>query len=154
MEITARRTRRPACARGVSRHRVRLIRHRAWPRWRGFAYGSGTAAGAPNDSACPDVWNGDRYAASFGITSRIFLDQITPAGFPATPNKSATTLTYPLGIWFADANTLYVADLKKMAFVFYPRKSNVRRTFGSAAHRPAPPQSASTSNRLLFSQYS
>ena len=32
------------------------------------------------------------------------------AGFPSTPNKTATTLAYPFGIWFADANTLYVAD--------------------------------------------
>jgi hypothetical protein len=32
------------------------------------------------------------------------------AGFPATPNKSAKTLAYPFAMWFADANTLYVAD--------------------------------------------
>lgn len=32
------------------------------------------------------------------------------AGFPATPNKTATTVAYPFGIWFANANTLYVAD--------------------------------------------
>jgi hypothetical protein len=32
------------------------------------------------------------------------------AGFPATPNKKATTLSYPFALWFADANTLYVAD--------------------------------------------
>lgn len=32
------------------------------------------------------------------------------AGFPTTPNKSATTTAYPFGLWFADANTLYVAD--------------------------------------------
>ncbi|WP_322015664.1 hypothetical protein [Paraburkholderia sp. J12] len=32
------------------------------------------------------------------------------AGFPSTPNKSATTLAYPFGIWFANATTLYVAD--------------------------------------------
>jgi hypothetical protein len=32
------------------------------------------------------------------------------AGFPSTPNKKATTLSYPFGLWFADANTLYVAD--------------------------------------------
>ncbi len=33
------------------------------------------------------------------------------AGFPSTPNKSLTTITnYPFGIWFADANTVYVAD--------------------------------------------
>jgi hypothetical protein len=32
------------------------------------------------------------------------------AGFPTTPNKTATTQAFPFGIWFADANTLYVAD--------------------------------------------
>ncbi|WP_179403843.1 hypothetical protein [Burkholderia guangdongensis] len=32
------------------------------------------------------------------------------AGFPSTPNKTATQLSYPFGLWFADANTLYVAD--------------------------------------------
>jgi hypothetical protein len=32
------------------------------------------------------------------------------AGFPTTPNKSATTTAFPFGIWFADAQTLFVAD--------------------------------------------
>ena len=32
------------------------------------------------------------------------------AGFPSTPAKTATTVAYPFGLWFADANTLYVAD--------------------------------------------
>ncbi|GGA15358.1 hypothetical protein [Dyella caseinilytica] len=32
------------------------------------------------------------------------------AGFPSTPVKTATTVSYPFSIWFADANTLYVAD--------------------------------------------
>ena len=32
------------------------------------------------------------------------------AGFPTAPAKTATTVSYPFGIWFADANTLYVAD--------------------------------------------
>jgi hypothetical protein len=32
------------------------------------------------------------------------------AGFPSTPVKTASTVSYPFGIWFADANTLYVAD--------------------------------------------
>ncbi|KVG64436.1 hypothetical protein WS80_19260 [Burkholderia pseudomultivorans] len=42
--------------------------------------GCGAATGAPNDGTYPYVWNSDRYDGSFGITSRIFLDQITPAG--------------------------------------------------------------------------
>jgi hypothetical protein len=32
------------------------------------------------------------------------------AGFPTVLAKSATSVSYPFGIWFADANTLYVAD--------------------------------------------
>jgi hypothetical protein len=32
------------------------------------------------------------------------------AGFPSTPVKTATTVSYPFAMWFADANTLYVAD--------------------------------------------
>ena len=34
------------------------------------------------------------------------------AGFPTTSNKTAnfTPVNYPFGLWFADANTLYVAD--------------------------------------------
>ena len=32
------------------------------------------------------------------------------AGFPSTPNKSATVTAFHFGLWFADANTLYVAD--------------------------------------------
>jgi hypothetical protein len=32
------------------------------------------------------------------------------AGFPSTPNKSTTVTAFPFGIWFANANTVYVAD--------------------------------------------
>jgi hypothetical protein len=32
------------------------------------------------------------------------------AGFPAVPNKEATTTAFPFGIWFANSTTLYVAD--------------------------------------------
>ena len=32
------------------------------------------------------------------------------AGFPTAPAKTATTVSYPFGLWFADKNTLYVAD--------------------------------------------
>jgi hypothetical protein len=32
------------------------------------------------------------------------------AGFPSTPNKTATVTAYPFSLWFANANTLYVAD--------------------------------------------
>ncbi|CAE6700752.1 hypothetical protein R69746_00673 [Paraburkholderia aspalathi] len=42
--------------------------------------GCSAATGAPNDGTYPFVWNNDGYDASFGITSRIFLDQLTPSG--------------------------------------------------------------------------
>ena len=32
------------------------------------------------------------------------------AGFPAVPAKTANPVRYPFGIWFADANTVYIAD--------------------------------------------
>jgi hypothetical protein len=32
------------------------------------------------------------------------------AGFPATSNKAVNPVNFPFGFWFADANTLYVAD--------------------------------------------
>ncbi|HEY4763901.1 MAG TPA: hypothetical protein VIH75_09520 [Candidatus Sulfotelmatobacter sp.] len=32
------------------------------------------------------------------------------AGFPDIPNKTATTLAFPFGVWFANSTTLYVAD--------------------------------------------
>jgi hypothetical protein len=42
--------------------------------------GCGAATGAINDGSYPYVWNNDVYDGSFGITSKIFLDQITPSG--------------------------------------------------------------------------
>jgi hypothetical protein len=43
--------------------------------------GCGASTGAPNDGTYPFVWNNDVYDASFGITSKIFLDQMFPFGF-------------------------------------------------------------------------
>jgi hypothetical protein len=42
--------------------------------------GCGAATGAPDNGTYPTVWNNDQYDGSFGITSKIFLDQITPSG--------------------------------------------------------------------------
>jgi hypothetical protein len=42
--------------------------------------GCGAASGAPDNGTYPFVWNNDIYDASFGITSRIVLDQITVFG--------------------------------------------------------------------------
>ncbi|PVX84449.1 hypothetical protein [Paraburkholderia unamae] len=50
------------------------------------------------------------YDSTTVATSGLPSNVCVLAGFPATPNKSATTVAYPFGLWFADANTLYVAD--------------------------------------------
>jgi hypothetical protein len=42
--------------------------------------GCSAASGAPFDGTYPLVWNNDLYDASFGITSKIWLDQATPSG--------------------------------------------------------------------------
>jgi hypothetical protein len=44
--------------------------------------GCSAATGAPFNGLYPEVFNNDIYDGSFGITSRIFLDQITPLGWP------------------------------------------------------------------------
>ena len=54
--------------------------------------GCSASTGAPNNGTYPAVFNNDLYDASFGITSKIFLDQITPFGLPLgsleVPNTS------------------------------------------------------------------
>ncbi|GAB2558836.1 hypothetical protein [Rhodanobacter koreensis] len=50
------------------------------------------------------------YNASTLATTGLPTNMCVLAGFPSTPNKSATTLAYPFDIWFADADTVYVAD--------------------------------------------
>jgi len=50
------------------------------------------------------------YDASTLQASGLPTNMCVLAGFPSTPNKKATTLAYPFALWFADANTLYVAD--------------------------------------------
>lgn len=42
--------------------------------------GCSAATGATNDGTYPTVWNNDAYDGSFGITSKILLDQIRPDG--------------------------------------------------------------------------
>jgi hypothetical protein len=43
--------------------------------------GCSASSGAPYNGAYPLVWNNDAYDGSFGITSKIFLDQMVPFGF-------------------------------------------------------------------------
>jgi hypothetical protein len=44
--------------------------------------GCSAPSGAPFDGTYPNVWNDVLFDASFGITSKIFLDEVTPLGFP------------------------------------------------------------------------
>ena len=48
----------------------------------GTSAGCSAASGAPDNGTYPYVFNDVLYDPSFGITSRIFLDQITPFGWP------------------------------------------------------------------------
>src|ERR1700675_142009 len=43
--------------------------------------GCSAATGAPYNGTYPYVWNNDTYDDSFGITSKIYLDQLLPFGF-------------------------------------------------------------------------
>src|SRR5580704_4266595 len=42
--------------------------------------GCSASSGAPNDGTYPLVWNNALYDGSFGITSKILLDQLTRSG--------------------------------------------------------------------------
>jgi len=49
---------------------------------------AGCNSPAINDGTYPQVWNNDLSDSSFGITSKIFLDQITPSGTLPLGNKA------------------------------------------------------------------
>lgn len=59
--------------------------------------GCAAATGAPANGTYPTVWNNNLYDGSFGITSKIFLDQITPFGWLINtlevPNSSDHAIT-------------------------------------------------------------
>jgi hypothetical protein len=59
--------------------------------------GCGASSGVPYNGTYPFVWNDDGYDASFGITSKIYLDQIFPIGFLINslevPNSSDRGIT-------------------------------------------------------------
>jgi hypothetical protein len=50
------------------------------------------------------------YNASTLQTTGLPNNMCILAGFPSTSNKSVDPVNFPFGLWFADANTLYVAD--------------------------------------------
>jgi hypothetical protein len=59
--------------------------------------GCSASTGAPYNGSYPQVWNNDIYDSSFGITSRIYLDQITIFGTPVNslevPNSQLPGIT-------------------------------------------------------------
>lgn len=59
--------------------------------------GCAASTGATNNGIYPFVWNNDAYDSSFGITSKIFLDQMFPFGFVINslevPNSSEHRVT-------------------------------------------------------------
>jgi hypothetical protein len=75
--------------------------------------GCSAPSGAPNDGSYPTVWNNDIYDASFGITSKIFLDQMTPFGrtinsleVPANPAKGGANFADHLVTSFSSKSEL------------------------------------------------
>src|SRR5580698_7291911 len=73
----------------------------------GKACPSGTGVPSPNATMPRNPLTFDAATVqSTGLPSNMCI----LAGFPSTPNKTATTTSFPFGLWFADANTLYVAD--------------------------------------------
>jgi hypothetical protein len=75
--------------------------------------GCSAPSGAPNDGSYPTVWNNDIYDASFGITSKIFLDQMTQFGWtinslevPANPAKGGASLADHLVTSFSSKSEL------------------------------------------------
>jgi len=72
--------------------------------------GCGGPAGAPYDGTYPFVWNDDAYDASFGITSKIYLDQMFPIGFVMNslevPNSSRRGINDQLVTSFSSKSEL------------------------------------------------
>ena len=50
------------------------------------------------------------YNFSTVATTGLASNMCILAGFPTTPAKTANPVSYPFGLWFANATTLYVAD--------------------------------------------
>ncbi len=59
--------------------------------------GCGAVTGAPYNGSYPLIWNNDAYDSSFGLTSKILLDQMLPIGFVLNslevPNSSQKGIT-------------------------------------------------------------
>jgi hypothetical protein len=72
--------------------------------------GCGGSAGAPYNGTYPYVWNNDTYDSSFGITSKIYLDQMFPFGFVINslevPNSSQRGINDQLVTSFSSKSEL------------------------------------------------
>jgi hypothetical protein len=91
--------------------------------------GCSAPSGAPNDGSYPTVWNNDIYDASFGITSKIFLDQVTQFGWtinslevPANPAKGGASVADHLVTSFSSKSELALnlsSDGRYVTFMGY-----------------------------------
>ncbi|HWZ00643.1 MAG TPA: hypothetical protein VNX17_06170 [Edaphobacter sp.] len=89
----------------------------------------GPCAAAINNGAYPFVFNNDTIDASFGITSKIFLDQITPSGFllnslevPNSSQKNIRTESNQLVTSFSSKSEIALnlsTDGKLLTFMGY-----------------------------------
>jgi hypothetical protein len=66
------------------------------------------------------------------------------AGFPTLSNKNGTPVNYPFSLWFADANTLYVADEGDGT----PTYDAPRIPTRTRPHRPTPASKSGSSTQL------
>jgi hypothetical protein len=91
--------------------------------------GCGTLSGAPDNGIYPFVFNNDLYDGSFGITSRIFLDQMTPDGrflnsleVPNSLDRGVTSASDQLVTSFSSKSELALhlsTDRRKLTFMGY-----------------------------------
>ena len=89
----------------------------------------GCSPGATNNGTYPSVWNNDLSDGSFGITSTIFLDQITPWGWlvnslevPNSSQKGITTASDQLVTSFSSKSELALnlsSDHNYLTFMGY-----------------------------------
>ncbi len=96
--------------------------------------GCGASTGAIANGTYPYVFNNDTYDGSFGITSRIYLDQITPSGWfidtlevPNSLQKGVTSSTDQLVTSFSSKSELALhlsTDHRKLTFMGYVAAAN------------------------------
>ena len=85
--------------------------------------------GAPYDGSYPLVWNNDNYDSSFGITSKIYLDEMSPSGWvlnslevPNSSQRHVSTTSDQLVTSFSSKSELALhlsTDGKYLTFLGY-----------------------------------